>query len=253
MFEARPPIDLTNKRLRRLAKALGPSYVRVSGTWANSVYFQDDQDAPTSPAPKGFRGVLTRAQWARVVDFSHAVDAKLVTSFAISAGVRDAAGTWAPDQAQRLVNYTKSVGGEIAAAELFNEPTMPAAGGAPPGYDASTFAHDEVAFREFVKSSVPGMRIASPGSVGEGGMLVIPPSTPSLKSEDLLGTSPQPKFDVFSYHFMARFQSDVRRWDPTWEQRRATRSRKNGSHAQIKCSTSINRCTIATLPTRRFG
>ena len=93
MFEARPPIDLTNKRLRRLAKALGPSYVRVSGTWANSVYFQDDQDAPTSPAPKGFRGVLTRAQWARVVDFSHAVDAKLVTSFAISAGVRDAAGT----------------------------------------------------------------------------------------------------------------------------------------------------------------
>ena len=97
MFEARPPIDLTNKRLRRLAKALGPSYVRVSGTWANSVYFQDDQDAPTAPAPKDFRGVLTRAQWARVVDFSHAVDAKLVTSFAINAGVRDAAGIWAPD------------------------------------------------------------------------------------------------------------------------------------------------------------
>lgn len=100
-----------------------------------------------------------------------------------------------------MVNYTKSVGGEIAAAELFNEPTMPAAGGAPPAYNASTFVHDEVAFREFMKTSVPGMLIAGPGSVGEGGMLVIPPSTPSLKSEDLLGTNPQPKFDVFSYHF----------------------------------------------------
>ena len=45
LFEARPPIDLSNVRLRKLAAALGPAYVRVSGTWANTVYFQDSDDA----------------------------------------------------------------------------------------------------------------------------------------------------------------------------------------------------------------
>ena len=41
LFQYRPPIDLTNARLRKLAAALAPAYVRVSGTWANSTYFAD--------------------------------------------------------------------------------------------------------------------------------------------------------------------------------------------------------------------
>src|SRR5690348_12136663 len=36
MFQKRAPIDLGSPRLRELAKALGPAYVRVSGTWVNS-------------------------------------------------------------------------------------------------------------------------------------------------------------------------------------------------------------------------
>lgn len=32
MYQYRPPIDLSNPRLRKLAAALGPAYVRVSGT-----------------------------------------------------------------------------------------------------------------------------------------------------------------------------------------------------------------------------
>src|ERR1700754_316347 len=34
LYEARPPVDLSNPRLVALAAALGPAYVRVSGTWA---------------------------------------------------------------------------------------------------------------------------------------------------------------------------------------------------------------------------
>src|SRR3954465_6107564 len=83
MFQARPPIDLTNARLRMLAAALGPAYVRTSGTWANMVYFHD-ADTPPPAAPKGFQGVLTRAQWKGVIDFARAVDAMLVSSFTIS-------------------------------------------------------------------------------------------------------------------------------------------------------------------------
>lgn len=46
--------------------------------------------------------MLTRPQWKGVVEFARAANAKLVTSFAISTGVRDTAGVWTPDQARRL-------------------------------------------------------------------------------------------------------------------------------------------------------
>jgi heparanase 1 len=201
MFEKRAPVDLTNPRLRKLAAALGPAYVRVSGTWANSVFFQDTDAFDAGPTPPGYQSVLTRSQWAGVIAFTGAVDAKLVTSFAISSGVRDAQGIWTAAQAKPLVTYTKSIGGTITAAELFNEPTIAASGGAPAGYNASTYARDEAAFRTFVQASAPDMVIVGPGSVGEGGVTVVPPTMPMLHSADLLAADPQPKFDVFSYHY----------------------------------------------------
>src|SRR5207302_4661711 len=88
MLRYRAPIDLSNPRLRKLAAGLAPSHVRVSGTWANSTYFHDSDDPAPATPPAGFGGVLTRPKWRGVVDFSHAVDAKIVTSFAISPGVR---------------------------------------------------------------------------------------------------------------------------------------------------------------------
>ena len=97
--------------------------------------------------------------------------------------------------------YTKSIGGTIAAAELFNEPTIAASGGAPDGYNAATFARDEAAFRTFVQASAPDMLIVGPGSAGEGGITIVPPTMPMLHSADLLAADPKPKFDVFSYHY----------------------------------------------------
>ena len=61
LYQYRAPIDLANARRRKLAAALGPAYVRISGTWANSTYFQDSDDSPQKP-PAGFHGVLTRSQ-----------------------------------------------------------------------------------------------------------------------------------------------------------------------------------------------
>src|SRR5262249_42520508 len=66
MFAYRSAIDLSNARLRGLAGALGPAYLRVSGTWANATYFDDAPDRAASP-PKGFNGVLRRGQWKGVV------------------------------------------------------------------------------------------------------------------------------------------------------------------------------------------
>lgn len=200
LYQQRPPIDLTNPRLRKLAAALGPAYVRVSGTWANSTYFHNSgQPAPQTP-PKGFGSVLSRAQWNGVVDFAKAVDAKLVTSFATSQGTRDAAGVWTPDQARQFLDYTKSIGGSIAAAEFMNEPTLAVIGGAPKGYDAAAFARDMAVFRPFVKQVAPGMLILGPGGVMEGTALPPGPFTATMvKSEDILKAT-GPVFDGFSFH-----------------------------------------------------
>ena len=76
LYEYRKPIDLYNARLRKLASALGPAYVRVSGTWANSTFFQPAGSPVQAEAPTGFKGVLTRDQWKGVVEFSKATDTK---------------------------------------------------------------------------------------------------------------------------------------------------------------------------------
>jgi hypothetical protein len=202
-YQYRAPIDLSNPRLRKLAAALGPSYLRVSGTWANSTYFHDSDRQPPAEPPEGFGSVLTRAEWKGVVDFARAANAKLITSFAASAGTRDDAGVWTPRQARQLLEYTKSVKGSIAAAEFMNEPNFAAVGGAPKGYDAKTYARDLAVFLPFAKKAAPGMVILGPGSVGEDGSLVKAGASlpfPMLKSEDLMAAT-GPVFDAFSYHF----------------------------------------------------
>ena len=197
-FRTRQPIDLANPRLRKLAAALGPAYVRVSGTWANSTYFHDSDDpAPATPL-EGFGGVLTRQQWRSVIDFSRAVNAKIITSFAISAGVRDTNGVWTAEQARKFLTFTNATGGSIAAAEFFNEPTFAAMGGAPKGYDAAAYGRDFAVFRAFARKAAPEMTILGPGSVGEASSLGA--VTAMLKSQDML-TAGGGDVDVFSYHF----------------------------------------------------
>jgi len=198
LYEQRKPIDLSNPKLRRLASALGPVYVRVSGTWANTLYFQDS-DAPALPQPpKGFGGTLTRAQWKGVIDFAHATGSKLVTSFAVSAGTRDASGLWSPQQAQVFVDATNKLGGSIAATEFINEPTFTIAAGTPPGYDGAAFGKDYAIFRAFLRKASPDTKLLGPGSVGEGIPFVPVKIVPST---DLLQGMGPNSVDAFSYHF----------------------------------------------------
>ncbi|QOZ24465.1 hypothetical protein [Bradyrhizobium sp. CCBAU 51753] len=163
----RSPIDLGDSRLRNLAAALAPAYLRVSGTSANST-FVADSDTPSAAAPGGFNSVLTRQQWQSVVDFSRAVDAPIVTSFAISAGTRDAGGRWTATQAERLLAHTLAFGGHVAAAEFMNEPDLPAIGGAPNGYNAAAYARDFATFRNFIKRAAPDVTILGPGTASTG-------------------------------------------------------------------------------------
>jgi hypothetical protein len=162
--------------------------LRVSGTWANATFFADSDPEPPAP-PVGFNGVLSRRQWRGVVDFAQSVGAGIVTSFAISPGTRDQAGVWTPEQARRLLAYTNSIGGAIAAAEFMNEPNLAAMGGAPAGYDAAAYRRDFQRFHWFVKQNFPDIMVIGPGTVGETAM-----------AAELLVASGAAGLDAFSYH-----------------------------------------------------
>jgi len=213
LYHERAPIDLESSKLRMLAAALGPAYVRVSGTWANSTWFCDSDPVPKA-APGGFVGVLTHQQWQGVIDFARAVDAEITTSAAISAGTRDAAGHWQPDQIRRLFAATRNAGGTIAGIEFMNEPS--AGAGAPQGYDAAAFARDHAAFRDAVRAASPQTLILGPSALGDK---IDDPGEPALAARRILELAAA-DHDVLSYHHYGaasrRCSSDT--W---WPQTRA--------------------------------
>ena len=200
-FRYRAPIDLSNPKLRNLAGALGPAFVRVSGTWRNATYFQNDDAAAQPKAPAGFDNVMTRAEWKGVVDFAKAVHGDIVASVTTSAGVRDKDGVWTPTQAQAWFNYTRSIGGSFAAMEFMNEPTLLGLAGMPSKYGADDYGRDSKVFGAFLKQASPGTLYLGPGSAAEGQpmpeavskYLKITPSDSLLKATG-------PLYDGFSYH-----------------------------------------------------
>lgn len=197
--EPRTPTDLTNRRLRNLTSALAPFYLRYSGTTANNVYFHDD-DAPRLAAPPpGFKAMLTRQRWREALDFADAVNAKVVTSFAISAGVRDSDHNWTSAMAAPWMAYTRSIGREVYAAELYNEPNAPEYPELPKGYSAGQFGRDYATFAAFMAHAAPSVKLAGPGNatLGIPGVEAIMKPSP----EDYAKAEPKPRFGIFSYHF----------------------------------------------------
>lgn len=190
----RPPLDLYSERLRNLAKALGPAYIRVSGSWANATYFAPD-GTPGDTPPEGFGGLLTGDQWIGVGEFARAVDGEVTTSFASNDAVRDASGAWLPDQARLLLEFSQEHDVPLVAAELFNEPGLPV--NMPAGYDGAAYARDVETFLDVVAEVMPELRIAGPGATADVVPLVISPAV----GAEALAEGAEPRIDAFSYHF----------------------------------------------------
>jgi hypothetical protein len=197
--EPRAPTDLNSPRLRTLTAALAPFYLRYSGTTANSVYFHDSDTPPPAKAPEGYTVVLTRERWKDAIDFAKATDTKIVTSFTNSEGVRDGSHAWTPKMAAPWMAYTRSIGGEIYAAELFNEPNAPEPPRVKHGVSAADFARDFATFRATMAQVAPDVKLAGPGNatLGIAGVASLMGTSP----EQYAAASPAPKFDIVSYHF----------------------------------------------------
>ena len=198
MMDMYPPIDLTNKRLRVLAKALGPAYIRVSGSWASGTYY-DFEGKTNGQIPEGFTAVLTKEQWTSVLDFAKAVDARVVVSLANTDGVHNKDGSWNQDQAKLLFDFSKDYGVAISGAEFMNEPNVFEMSGAPKGYTPADFGRDQDLFFRFIRENYPDTILAGPSACAD--KFGTGPTVPmkSYSTEELLSYCKENP-DVFSYH-----------------------------------------------------
>lgn len=197
-YAYRPPLDLANRRLQRLAAALGPAYIRVSGTWASATYIAS-QDGEA--APQGFTTVLKPSQWRGMAAFAKAVNGELVLSAPTSLGTRDPGGAWNPAQLDALLRQSRLLGITVAGVAFMNEPNLIGATGAPPNYGVVDYARDHERFSTAVRSAAPGTRILGPGAVGGAGLepLAAAGGLRTLPARDLIAAV-RPPVDVYTYH-----------------------------------------------------
>lgn len=198
-----PAIDLKSGKLRKLAKALGPAWLRVSGTWATKTYYDFD-GAAGGIAPEGYASVLTREQWLGVLDFVKAVGCKLLVSVSNCAGDHPGGGPLDLAQAEKLFGLSREYGVDIDAAEFMNEPNMLEMSGAHEGYAASDYARDQDIFGRWLKENYPGCLFVGPCSLGDGasgGMGAGIGSMVKVCTTDELLQGTKVPLDVFSYHY----------------------------------------------------
>ncbi|MBO5280839.1 MAG: beta-glucuronidase [Clostridia bacterium] len=202
------PIDTKNPRLIKLAKELGPAWIRVSGTWANKTYYDFDGKCG-GKVPEGFQNLLTKEQWLNLLDFVRAVGGKLLVSIANCPGIHSADEPMPFEQADLLFRTSKEYGVPISAAEFTNEPNLIALSGLPKGYTPEDHARDHDLFGAWLKENYPECLFVGPCTVGDidmfgmgndgagGGMAA---GFQMVTTEELLGEY-KSKMDVFSYHY----------------------------------------------------
>lgn len=208
LMQCYPPIDLTNKRLRELARQLGPAWVRVSGTWATKTYYDLDGVTGGKP-PEGYANVLTGEQWLGVLDFVSYVGAKLLISVSNCAGDHPNGEALDLTQAKKIFDFSHHHGVDISAVEFMNEPNMLELSGAPKGYTAADYARDQDILYAWVRANYPKCLLVGPCTTGD-------PSVKSVESKDFgagiaaltktcttqeLLEETQIPLDVFSYHY----------------------------------------------------
>ncbi len=200
MMEEFPPIDLSNKRLRSLAKGLGPVYMRVSGSWASRTYY-DFEGTTNGQIPEGFTAVLTKEQWDGVLDFVKEVGVKLLVSVANTEGVHDTPDrAWNPAQAKLLWDYSRKNGVPIVAAEFMNEPNVGGMDGAPKDYTPADFGRDQDLFFRFIRENYPETVLVGPSSCADPIDGELNPLLKVFLTTELLQQC-QEKPEAFSYHF----------------------------------------------------
>ena len=209
------PIDTTNPRLIKLAKALGSCWVRVSGTWATRTYYDFDGTG----MPEGYNNHLRKEQWVNLCNFVKAVGGKLKISVANCDGLHSHDEPWNPSQAKLIFDLSREMGTPIEAVEFVNEPNMLKNTGFPKDYTPADFRRDQDIFHKWVRENYPECTVIGPSDTDPNAMRVDADGNPhpwiNDSVQDMAGIAAvmaycstgdlmdgcTEKPDIFSYHY----------------------------------------------------
>jgi heparanase 1 len=155
-------LDLSNKRLRHLAAALSPGYLRLGGSLDDVVKYDMSPDgarrqwcnSPTEFRHKLWHLCLNQSRWAQINDFAASAGLELV--FGLSYPV-DASGNFNISQASELLRHSRAQGYPIAALELGEEMAP-----LPSSHQFKSLVDGYRSLRALAKSLYPDAKILGP-------------------------------------------------------------------------------------------
>lgn len=157
------PYDFTRPELAKLAGALAPAMLRIGGSEADRVYY--DIDGSLTEAPEPYETIFTGAQFDGVGEFAMANGLDVFFTLNAGPGPRDDNLAWTPDNARRLIEYSKSKGYPVRLWELGNEINgFRAIHGLTFRIDAEQYAADVGVARQLVDEVDPSVPLAGPSS-----------------------------------------------------------------------------------------
>ena len=158
------PVDFTRPQLVRLAEALGPAYVRYSGTKIDETYY-DPTGALGANPPGAYKYVLDRDEWDAATRFAAVAGLKVTIGVNGGPGPRNADFSWNPDNARALLERARATGRPPAVVSFANEPNLTYYGsGNPPTYRAEDYARDVETFLGLRAELAPRSTFIGPGS-----------------------------------------------------------------------------------------
>jgi heparanase 1 len=161
----RTPFDLSRPRLRALAAALAPAYLRVGGTEADFVYYDMKGDG-SPPAPAPYELVLSRDRWDAVNDFARTAGYELLFTVNAGPGPRTPDGRWSPENLGGLLDYTRREGYRVPVWELGNEVSAYwFTHGISHAVSGRQYAEDLTVFARRVREAFPAAKIAGPATL----------------------------------------------------------------------------------------
>ncbi len=158
------PFDFTRPRLSRLVRALGPAYIRFSGTKIDQTYY--DPTGVLGPNPPGaYKFVLGAREWDAANRFAAANGLRVIVGVNAGPGPRNADSTWNPDNARALLGRAATIGLPTAVVSFGNEPNLTVYGASNPvGYSAEDYLRDVKAFLSLRAQAAPRSTFIGPGS-----------------------------------------------------------------------------------------
>jgi heparanase 1 len=105
-----------------MVAALGPSYLRIGGSESDKTYYDlDERSVEARTVPAGYESVLTGGQWDALNDFAIRNDLKIVFTLNAGPAARDEDGSWDPENARELIQYSVRRDYPVDVWELGNE------------------------------------------------------------------------------------------------------------------------------------